>query len=168
MISNSNDLPQAGVTLIEGNEVYPFKGTDEGRAMAQIIYDVAPKAALYFRTGFRNADDFALGIRQLKDAGCTIIVDDITYYTQPFFRDGVVAQMVNDVVAEGAAYFSAAGNFGNKAYDGVFKPVNAPSSVTSQPNGSNAKAHNFSNAGDRYVPKNQAEKRLLYVGASVG
>jgi hypothetical protein len=80
-------------------------GSDEGRAMLQIIHDIAPEANLAFRTGFINSVDFAQGIMELKDAGCNIIVDDITYITEPFFRDGIVAQAVNTVVAEGLHIF---------------------------------------------------------------
>ena len=38
------------------------------------------------------------------------------------------------------------------------KPVSAPGTVTSQPNGSNAKAHNFSNAGDDTYQKIRLKK----------
>jgi hypothetical protein len=66
--------------------------------MLQIVHDVAPKAKLAFRTGFVSEGDFALGVRQLADvANCDIIVDDITYITEPFFRDGFVAQSANYV-----------------------------------------------------------------------
>ena len=54
---------------------------------------------------------------------CDIIVDDLTYITEPFQRDGVVAQAVNQVVAQGVTYFSSAGNFGNKSYEAVFNGV---------------------------------------------
>ena len=64
---------------------YPYgTRTDEGRAMLQIIHDIAPKANLAFRTGFINSTDFADGIRELEQAGCDLIVDDITYITNPF------------------------------------------------------------------------------------
>ena len=50
---------------------YPFTifggGSDEGRAMLQIVHDVAPKATLAFRTGFISESDFAHGVRQLAD-----------------------------------------------------------------------------------------------------
>ncbi len=110
--------------------------TDEGRAMLQIIHDVAPGADLAFRTGFLGPVDFAKGIRDLKDAGCDVIVDDITYISEPFFRDGVVAQAVNEVKAQGVSYFSAAGNFGTNSWQGTFAPVAAPAGVVGQ-------AHNF-------------------------
>jgi len=110
--------------------------SDEGRAMLQIVHDVAPGADLAFRTGFLGPVDFAAGIRGLKQAGCDVIVDDITYISEPFFRDGVVAQAVNEVKAQGAAYFSAAGNFGTRSWQGTFSPVAAPSGVVGQ-------AHDF-------------------------
>jgi len=49
--------------------------------MLQIIHDIAPEANLAFRTGFINPVDFENGIIELKDAGCNVIVDDITYIT---------------------------------------------------------------------------------------
>lgn len=110
--------------------------TDEGRAMLQIVHDIAPGAELAFRTGFLGPVDFAKGIRDLKDAGCDVIVDDITYISEPFFRDGVVAQAVDEVKAQGVSYFSAAGNFGTRSWQGTFAPVAAPTGVVGQ-------AHDF-------------------------
>lgn len=110
--------------------------SDEGRAMLQIVHDVAPGADLAFRTGFLGAVDFAKGIRDLQQAGCDVIVDDISYISEPFFRDGVVAQAVNEVKALGVSYFSAAGNFGTNSWQGTFAPVAAPNGVVGQ-------AHDF-------------------------
>jgi len=100
-----------------------ISGSDEGRAMLQIVHDIAPGAELYFRTGFHTAGDMARGIKELRDAGCKIIVDDITYSTEPFLKDGVVAKTVDEVKAAaggGVTYFSSAGNFGNKSYQADF------------------------------------------------
>ncbi|MBL7982258.1 MAG: S8 family serine peptidase [Flavobacteriales bacterium] len=129
--------------------------TDEGRAMLQIIHDVAPGADLAFRTGFLGPVDFAKGIRDLKDAGCNVIVDDITYISEPFFRDGVVAQAVNEVKAQGVSYFSAAGNFGTNSWQGTFAPVAAPTGVTGQ-------AHNFANGTGG--PADILQSIMLYQG----
>lgn len=103
-------------------------GNDEGRAMLQIVHDVAPKSKLAFRTGFLTAGDFAKGIQELASPAlpggrCDVIVDDITYVTEPFLRDGVVAQAVDQAVAQGVTYFSSAGNFGNKSYEAVFNGI---------------------------------------------
>ncbi len=122
---------------------YPYgQATDEGRAMLQIVHDVAPKAQLAFRTGFISAGDFAQGIRALKDDSCKVIVDDVTYITEPFFKDGVVAQAVDEVTGDGVSYFTAAGNYGNKSYANAFNPVAAPNGLTGF-------AHNFG-GGDIY------------------
>lgn len=84
--------------------------TDQGRAMAQTIHDLAPAASLAFATAFRGELSFAANIRSLANAGARVIVDDVTYLEEPFFQDGPVAAAVDDVAAAGAAYFAAAGN----------------------------------------------------------
>ena len=94
--------------------------TDEGRAMLQIIHDVAPGAELAFTTGFISPGNFAQGIVDLANVDCDIIVDDITYITEPFFKDGIVAQAVEVVSDFDKIYVSAAGNYGANSYTGVF------------------------------------------------
>jgi hypothetical protein len=98
---------------------------DEGTAMLEIIHDVAPGAQLFFATAFNGITSFAQNIRDLRAAGCDIIVDDVFYFVETPFQDGqapsvasttnggVVIQAVNDVTASGAMYFSSAGNSGN-------------------------------------------------------
>ncbi len=111
----SGDLPAEGVTVIED---LASGGSDEGRAMLQLIHDLAPSADLLFATAFTGQQGFADNIRALADAGADIIVDDVGYLTAPFFQDGIVAQAVNDVVTnQGVAYFSSAGNSANIAYE---------------------------------------------------
>jgi hypothetical protein len=86
--------------------------SDEGRAMLQIIHDVAPGAELAFRTGYLGENDMANGIQELIDAGCDIIVEDLSYLDEPFFADGVISQAIDNAVAQGVTFFSSAGNFG--------------------------------------------------------
>ena len=131
-ISNG-DLPVVNVLLD-----FPVQRSDEGRGMMQIIHDVAPGAELYFRTGFFTANDFAVGIKQLRDAGCKIIVDDVTYITEPFLKDGVVAKTVDTVTGDGVSYFSAAGNFAKRSYEKNFNPLDITSLGFP-----GLKAHNF-------------------------
>ena len=98
---------------------------DEGRAIMQIVHDVAPGAGLAFYTAENSEADFASGITKLANAGAKVIVDDVGYFDEPFFQDGLVAQAVNTVEAGGVAYFSSAGNNGVLGYDN-----NAPSFAT--------------------------------------
>ncbi|HEY6729971.1 MAG TPA: S8 family serine peptidase [Solirubrobacterales bacterium] len=83
---------------------------DEGRAMAQIIHDVAPQAELSFHSAFNGELDFAEGIEDLADAGADVIVDDVGYFEEPFFQDGPVAVAANTVSEGGNTYLSSAGN----------------------------------------------------------
>jgi subtilisin family serine protease len=83
---------------------------DEGRAMAQIVHDLAPGASIDFATAFQGELGFAANIRALRNVGADVIVDDVLYLGEPFFQDGPIAVAINDVTGGGAAYFSAAGN----------------------------------------------------------
>jgi hypothetical protein len=88
---------------------------DEGRAMLQIVHDVAPAASLAFHSAFNGEFDFAEGIEDLAKSGpgganAGVIVDDVGYFEEPFFQDGPVAAAVDKVTSEGAVYLSAAGN----------------------------------------------------------
>jgi hypothetical protein len=99
--------------------------SDEGRAMMQIIHDVAPGASLAFYTATNSEADFANGITALAAAGATVIADDVGYFDEPFYQDGLVAQAIDTVEAKGVAYFSAAGNDGDASYENT-----APSFAT--------------------------------------
>ncbi|MBJ7900061.1 MAG: S8 family serine peptidase [Cyanobacteria bacterium RI_101] len=120
----SGDLP-AGVIVLDD---LPSGGSDEGRAMLQIVYDVAPGATLAFATAFTGQANFAQNIINLAKplaqggAGAEVIVDDIIYFSEPFFQDGIIAQAVDQVAAAGVAYFSSAGNNADASYESVFVP----------------------------------------------
>jgi subtilisin-like proprotein convertase family protein len=106
----SGDLPP-DVVVLPGQSGEP--GSGEGTAMLEIVHDLAPGAKLYFATAFSGIDSFADNIRALRAAGCNIIVDDVIYAVESPFQDSVVAKAVDDVTADGAIYFSSAGNEGN-------------------------------------------------------
>lgn len=101
-----------------------YKLTDEGRAMAEIVHDVAPGAAVAFYTAWYGMADFANGIRALAAAGCKVIVDDVLYPEEPMFADGVIAQAVDEVTAQGVAYFSAAANAARNSYESAYREAN--------------------------------------------
>ncbi|CAB9500985.1 Protein hedgehog [Seminavis robusta] len=109
----TGDLPDDVIVL---EDYFGEDCIDEGRAMMQLMYDVAPGARFAFHTAFNGVLDFAQGIRDLANIGCDIIVDDITYFFQPYFQDNAIGRAVDDVVSDGVAYFSAAGNFGRNSW----------------------------------------------------
>jgi len=149
--AENTDYPSPVDIILE----YPFgEASDEGRAMLQIIHDIAPGSELAFRTAFNGATDFAQGVIELKDAGCDVIVDDVTYISEPFFRDGAIAQSVDQVTAEGVSYFSAAGNFGSRSWEGTFNGVTAPEGIDGE-------AHNFAPDGS---PEDVSQNITLAAG----
>lgn len=91
----------------------PSDGSDEGTAMMEIVHDLAPRAKIIFATAFNSEQSFADNIIALKDAGAKVIVDDVSYFDEPAFQDGIVAQAVNQVTAAGVIYFSSAANSGS-------------------------------------------------------
>jgi Subtilase family len=101
----------------------PSGGTDEGRAMMQIIHDIAPGASLAFYTAAEGEQSFAQGILALAADGCKVIVDDVSYLDEPFFQNGVVAQAIQTVEAEGVTVVTAAGNNASNAYQAAFTPI---------------------------------------------
>ena len=117
------DLPGVGntclgqtapVNVLDDSET---EGADEGRAMAQIVHDLAPGANLAFATAFTpDMFGFADNIRKLAEpilsggAAADVIADDVFFFEEPFFQEGPVSAAVDDVAKEGVTYFSAAGN----------------------------------------------------------
>jgi subtilisin family serine protease len=103
---------------------------DEGRALAQIVHDVAPGAELSFHTFIggegkdpldTNDSSYAEAVNSLVESGVDVIVDDAQFPTT-IFQDGEAAQAVDQAVAKGVVYVPAAGNNGNISYESEFRP----------------------------------------------
>ena len=118
--------------------VYNFQditgGTDEGRAMCQIVHKMAPKAKIAFATGDNGEVSFANNIRGLagiasftnngQTFAADTICDDLGYYDEPYFQDGIIAGGIADASAAGVCYFSSAGNdIGSAGYDSQLRFV---------------------------------------------
>jgi subtilisin family serine protease len=122
----NGDLPDDVLVLKDLASAPSSDCSDEGRAMMQLIHDVAPGSPLAFYTAFESQEDFAAGIRALGAAGSKIIVDDIIYFAEPMFEDGIIAQAVDDVYGAGVAYFSSAGNDARASYESRFRLSSEP------------------------------------------
>ena len=127
---SSGDLPADTVALSDAPG-----GTDEGRAMAEIVYDEAPGLD---RIRFETADGGPVAKAHAIDAlvadGAKVIADDTSYVAEPFFQDDVIAQAVDRAKAAGVAYFVSAGNDGLHGWGAAYSPVADPSgqSATSE------------------------------------
>jgi subtilisin family serine protease len=117
----NGDLPRDVLVLKDFSTVPDVSCSDEGRAMMQLVHDVAPGSPLAFYTAFESQEDFAAGIRALAAADSQVIVDDIIYFAEPMFEDGIIAQAVDDVYRSGVAYFSSAGNDARNSYESRFR-----------------------------------------------
>jgi subtilisin family serine protease len=117
----AGDLPP-GVTILADVPV----GTDEGRAMAELIYETAPGASLVFAdatdgTGIADEANFAAAVSALQAAGAQIIVDDVATEDEPTFQLGdALDDAIAGFIAVGGDYFTAAGNDGPDYYQGRF------------------------------------------------
>jgi uncharacterized repeat protein (TIGR02543 family) len=138
----AGELP-GSVQVLEDD--YPYGG-DEGTAMLEIVHDLAPGASLYFHDCGENLIAFNEAITDLVNAGCDIIVDDISWITEPFFEDGVIARHVDEMLGNrNIIYVTSAGNMSggssDKAhYQGTYRP---------DPGDSNY--HDFSNGTSIYT-----------------
>jgi hypothetical protein len=152
--TSTGDLPASVNVLEEAGQDDPANGgtcmdygapqlppyADEGRAMLQIVHDVAPGASLAFHTASEGEADFANGITALAAAGAKVIADDVGYFDEPFYQDGLIAQAIDTVAAQGVVYFSAAGNNGRLSYENPAPPngTTKPSFATKATSGPNA------------------------------
>ncbi|MEA2169320.1 MAG: hypothetical protein QOF76_2620 [Solirubrobacteraceae bacterium] len=92
-------------------------GFDEGRAMLQLIHDIAPKSKLCFASADFGLVQFAQNVVDLANkrgpCGADVLVDDVVYYDEPFFSDSVMTDAIDKVSAQGAHYFTSEGNSGD-------------------------------------------------------
>ena len=93
----------------------------------EIVHDLAPEAELAFSPADSSLEMAKAILWLANDAfegeGADVIVDDLGYFREPFFEDGIVAQAAADAVAGGVVFASAAGNSAREHYEGDF--VNA-------------------------------------------
>ncbi len=108
---------------------------DEGRAMAELVYDTAPGVRnMLFSTGFGGAAARAASIDNLVANGAQIIADDLTQITEPFFQDGIVAQAVDRAKAAGRTYLVSAGDNGRQSWEGTYAAMPDPRGVSPSTN----------------------------------
>ena len=156
----SGDLP--AVDVLPGQA----GSGDEGSAMLEIVHDLAPGATLGFAQAGPDEAGFAQNIRDLRFvAGCSIIVDDVIYLDESPFQDGDVAESVNVVTADGALYFSSAGNEGNQndgtsgTWEGDFNPS---ALALPAPLAGAGTAHNFGDGGQSVLVAASGQVTVLH------
>ena len=148
-VQASGDLPNDVIVLPGLDGAIYMDGercdTGEGTAMMEIVHDLAPGAQLYFATAGHTEEEMAESILALKAAGCSIIVDDICFYSEAVFQDGIVARTVNAVAEEGCIYVTCAANKGNldSGKSGVWEGDFSPGGTTVSLDDETWEAHQF-------------------------
>ncbi len=137
-------------------------GTSEGTALLEIIHDLAPGAALGFARAGPSPAVMAQNIFGLRQAGCEVIIDDAYFLTEPVFQPGLIGQAIDAVVADGAIYITAAGNFFNLdsglsgVWEGLFSPTTLPPLLA----GAGLAAHDFGGTAMTTVSNDGASARF--------
>ena len=138
----SGDIP-ATYEAQSARSDHDLNACPEGLAMMEIVHDLAPAAPLAFSNPGTSLE--MLNAIQILDTtlNCKVIVDDLSFFTQPWFEDGTIADQVTTTTAHGKLYVSSAGNNGDKQYyEGDF------SGISKSINGTTETVQNFGGAGD--------------------
>ena len=94
---------------------------EEGTAMLEIIHDIVPDARLYF-SNFDTDIEMNMSKDWLRQQGCDVIVDDISFYnTGPYDGESVVSLGSTRQVEHGVAYYTSVGNGAEEHWWGYFQ-----------------------------------------------
>ena len=137
------DLPPSFQLVDQG----PGGGQDEGEAMMELIYDIAPGSALAFASSGNTQTSMASNLLALQAANCNITVDDVGFGDEPVFQDGPIAQAITTNAGKGVVHFSAFGNDGSNGILQTYKPIasNTTDDMVDPPSGNDF--HNWGIAG---------------------
>lgn len=115
-----SDLPASVVarSFIYGTDI-DQSGTEHGTAVAEIIYDIAPRAELFFAAYSTELEEME-AVDWLVSQGVKIISHSAGSIYGPMDGSSREAQLVNDTVDKGILWVNAAGNYGDGHYRATF------------------------------------------------
>lgn len=125
----SGDLP-ANITVFGICTPRPYDGAkcdrgktcNEGTAMLEIVHDIAPGAQLAIASASTSLE-FVQRVDELVNSfKADIIVDDLGFFSEPYFSDGVIAQMVG-ALTDQTIFISAAGNSAERHYEANYLSI---------------------------------------------
>ena len=76
----------------------------------------------------------------------------MSYFAEPFFSDGMIAQAVDIVARRGVPYFTSAGNQARSSYESEFRPIDVLVNAGKNLNGGKAVIRRFHNFGTAQAP----------------
>ncbi len=124
---STGELPVSGITTFgsctireaELANCIPASDCNEGTAIAEIIYDIAPGASIAVGAANTSLEFIARVSDLVNNFGADIIVDDLGFLDEPYFEDGPVAAEVT-AIAGNVIFVSAAGNSADNHYEAGF------------------------------------------------
>ncbi len=128
---STGDLPNNVIVVSDAvrDPKNPEASSDEGRAMLEQVYDIAPGAQLSFASAYSSGANgtagFASVIDSLAAIGDKTIVDDIGILNDPAFQASPITAEIDKLAAQNVTYLSSAGNSGDGGYLSQFRGVNA-------------------------------------------
>ncbi len=144
---STGDLPSLGrINVISDAPVatatQPWSNTDEGRAMMEAIYDLAPGANLSFASAqsatagglnFFANQIYSLATTSGPSVGpAQVIVDDVSLAHEPAYQVSPIDQAISTVVNKyNDVYFSSAGNSANHGFESPFRSASGTVAGTS-------------------------------------
>lgn len=112
----TGDLPSSLTVFGTCDPAVTDSTCNEGTAMLEIVHDLAPGAELGFGAVLTTLE-FIQRVDELTNTfGADVIVDDVSFFGEPYFEDGPVARAVARAVASGVVYVPAAGNAAETHY----------------------------------------------------
>ncbi len=118
----AGELPAAIAIESDASSILCSFAQDRGRAMAQIVHDVAPGADIVFHSAMTGKDELTFTIESLAASGADIILEDVIFADELIYQDDIVAQAIDDVTASGVIYVASAGAPGMESYQAEFVP----------------------------------------------
>jgi len=119
----SLDSPLPGATVFTSTPVgrADLTSGSEGRALLEIIHDIAPDAQLFFAPVGGTTLAFQRAVRWLTAQGVRVVADDVLFFNAgPYNGTSVVSQELSAAVGSGVSYFVSVGNYAQQHYRGLF------------------------------------------------
>jgi hypothetical protein len=145
VISDGVDFLNTSIQMGDAPPVLVLRAGDgnEGTAMIEIVHDLAPGSPLAFH-GPGTSAEMVAGIHALGAAGARVIVDDLSFFGEPKFQDGMIAQAARAFATGGRVYAASAGNHTKRHYRAAYQRLTGQGF----PDSSYAAVHNYGGSPD--------------------
>jgi len=97
-------------------------GEIHGTAVAEIVYDIAPNASMYF-INFDTDINFSAAVDYAISQDVDIISMSVGWLPGPYDGTGFIDDIVNNATTKGIVWVNSAGNYAQKHWEGRYKEI---------------------------------------------